>query len=104
MRAILLNGPIRTGRGTCHERALRFGRREAPIRCGFARTYVPDGRLRVRRRTAPPSDVTITQAGEERQQFALREIGLAGVHDRRVREDVYEGRLPARERPLERRA
>ena len=35
------NGPIRTGRGTCHERALRFGRREAPIRCGFARTYVP---------------------------------------------------------------
>jgi hypothetical protein len=35
------NGPIRTGRGTCHERASQFGRREAPIRCGFARTYVP---------------------------------------------------------------
>src|SRR3954447_5763384 len=45
-----LNGPIRTGRGTCHERALRFGRREAPIRCGFARTYVPGENLRVRRR------------------------------------------------------
>ena len=41
------NGPIRTGRGTCHERALRFGRREAPIRCGFARTYVPDEARRV---------------------------------------------------------
>ena len=64
MRAILLNGPIRTGRGTCHERALRFGRREAPIRCGFARTYVPDGNLRVRRRPTPPSGPTITQPGE----------------------------------------
>ena len=41
MPAVSQNGPIRTGRGTCLERALRFGRREAPIRCGFARTYVP---------------------------------------------------------------
>ena len=55
------NGPIRTGRGTCHERALRFGRREAPIRCGFARTYVPDGDQRVCRRHTPPSGPTITQ-------------------------------------------
>jgi exopolyphosphatase/guanosine-5'-triphosphate,3'-diphosphate pyrophosphatase len=58
-----LNGPIRTGRGTCHERALRFGRREAPIRCGFARTYVPDENLRVRRRPISPSNPTITQPG-----------------------------------------
>src|SRR3954452_12024187 len=51
-----LNGPIRTGRGTCHERALRFGRREAPIRCGFARTYVPDEKPTVlSRTTSPPS-------------------------------------------------
>ena len=48
------NGPIRTGRGTCLERALRFGRREAPIRCGFARTYVPDGH-HTASRTANPT-------------------------------------------------
>ena len=37
--AVSFNGPIRTGRGTCLEGTLRSGRREAPIRCGFARTY-----------------------------------------------------------------
>src|SRR3954466_1888030 len=39
-RAASKVGPDRTGRGTCHEGAGRWSRRrEAPIRCGFARTY-----------------------------------------------------------------
>src|SRR5918999_2340047 len=54
MPAVPSYGPIRTGRGTCHERALRFGRREAPIRCGFARTYVPNGDRRVGHTETPP--------------------------------------------------
>src|SRR4051794_39635157 len=101
MRAIPFNGPIRTGRGTCLERALRFGRREAPIRCGFARTYVPGGpddgfaarptrpaKPTINDWTAPrhpsgekswgprltPDYPEITQSG------ALQEIGLARLH------------------------
>src|SRR3954452_13735082 len=43
-RAASKVGPDRTGRGTCHEGAGRWSRRrEAPIRCGFARTYEPNG-------------------------------------------------------------
>jgi hypothetical protein len=34
---------------------LRFERREAPIRCGFARTYVPGEGRRVRRKQTSPS-------------------------------------------------
>src|ERR687895_855706 len=55
MPAVSRYGPIRTGRGTGHEKALRFGRREAPIRCGFARTYVPSGDRRVGHTETPPS-------------------------------------------------
>src|SRR3954465_6382290 len=65
-RAASKVGPDRTGRGTCHEGAVRRSeRREAPIRCGFARTYVADsqGTHAVTARTplrqrgdCPPSD------------------------------------------------
>src|SRR5215213_6875539 len=97
MRAILLNGPIRTGRGTCHERALRFGRREAPIRCGFARTYVPSGL-----HAGLPHGLS-TQRGHYNpgRWIALGEIRLARIHDRWVGEDVHERRLAARKGPLQ---
>ena len=48
-------GPDRTGRGTCHEGAVRRSRRrEAPIRCGFARTYEPAARAHTPRRHDHP--------------------------------------------------
>ena len=102
------NGPIRTGRGTCHERALRFGRREAPIRCGFARTYVPGKRQRVCRTASPPSGATINQmrrSGKGRRccpGWRSGEIRLARVDDRRIGEHVHERRLAGCERALQR--
>src|SRR5918994_1667475 len=92
------NGPIRTGRGTCHERALRFGRREAPIRCGFARTYVPSGDLRVCRRPVPTQRAHYSPACP----IPLGEICLAGIHHRGVGEHVDERRLAGGEGALQR--
>src|SRR5687767_10659525 len=97
MPAVPSYGPIRTGRGTCHERALRFGRREAPIRCGFARTYVPSGL-----RTGLPHGMP-TQRGHYNpgRGIALGEIRLARIHHGGVRENVYERGLAAREGALQ---
>ena len=51
------SGPVRTGRGTCLEGAmLRSERREAPIRCGFARTYVAGSEHRAVRHDSPSPD------------------------------------------------
>src|SRR5436190_14051557 len=97
---------------------LRFRRREAPIRCGFARTYVP---RRVRRHDWPgpvkaryPALVPVshrTFGYPERCELSdgwvtdapSGQIRLARVDDRWVREDVHQRRLAGRKGPLQSR-